>query len=95
MGEREKIIMLYLSLSLPQPICSIVMNYQENSVKERDVTMACDNILFHVWFQKVSILPPPPPPHPWKVTENSEGAGVLTGKLLEEKYEGKLEFPGG
>ena len=31
---------------------------------------------------------------PWKEIRNSKGEGVLS-KLLEEKYEAKLEFSGG
>ena len=50
------------------------------------ILMTC---LFNVWFQKVSILPK------WKVTGNSWGTEVLKAKLLEGKYEAKLEFPGG
>ena len=43
------------------------------------------------WFQKVSVLPS------WKCTGNSwgGGGGSLKVKLLEEKYEAKLEFLGG
>ena len=43
-------------------------------------------------FQNVSILPP------WQVIEiPREGGGgwVLKAKLLEEKYEAQMEFPGG
>ena len=45
----------------------------------------------NVWFQKVSILPPQ------KVTGNfwGGGGGGSKAKLLKEKYETKLEFPGG
>ena len=39
--------------------------------------------------QKISILPPR------MVIRNSDGEGVLKAKLLQEKYEPKLEFPGG
>ena len=43
-----------------------------------------------VQFQKKSI------PTPWKVIENCKGGtGVFKVKILEAKYEGKLEFPGG
>ena len=44
-----------------------------------------------MWFQTVSILVPPTEVHleiPW-------GIGVVKSKLLEEKCEAKLEFPGG
>ena len=37
-------------------------------------------------------------PTPWKVIRNSGGGGgggVLKAKVLEAKYEAKLEFPGG
>ena len=47
--------------------------------------------LFIVWFHKVSILPPP---HR-RSFEIPRGRGVLKAKLLQEKYEAKLEFPGG
>jgi len=40
-------------------------------------------------FKKKSI------PTRWKVIGNSWGEGVLTAKILEAKYEAKLEFPGG
>ena len=43
-----------------------------------------------VWFWKVSILSP----HR-RSLEIPRGRGILKGKLLEEKYEAKLEFPGG
>ena len=46
--------------------------------------------LFIVWFHKVSILPPP---HR-RSFEIPRGRGVLKAKLLQEKYEAKLEFPG-
>ena len=46
----------------------------------------------NVWFQKVSI-------HTDSMEARSleipRGRGVLKAKLLEEKYEAKLEFPGG
>ena len=31
----------------------------------------------------------------WEAIGNSSGRGVLTAKLLEEKYEVKMEFPRG
>ena len=34
-------------------------------------------------------------PTPWKAIGNSQGEGVLTVKILEAKYEAKVEFPGG
>ena len=37
----------------------------------------------------------PYPLEPWKVIGNSSGEGVLKVKILEAKYEDKLEFPGG
>ena len=39
------------------------------------------------------ILPPPPPP--WKVTGNSYREEVIKANFLQERYEVKLEFPGG
>ena len=44
----------------------------------------CVNI---AWFHKVSILPP------WKIIGNHRGRGVSKAKMLEEKYEARLEFP--
>ena len=46
-----------------------------------------------MWFQVVSI--PPPPPSHGRSLEISSGTEVLKAKLLEEKYEATLEFPGG
>ena len=43
----------------------------------------------NVWFQKKSI------PTLGKSLEIPMGRGVLKAKFLEEKYENKLEFPGG
>ena len=44
-------------------------------------------------FQKVST---PPPPHRRSLEIPTGGGGcALKAKLLEEKYEAKLEFPGG
>ena len=54
--------------------------------------LACANHMtfkFNVWFQKVSIFP-----HGQSL-EIPKGRGVLKAKILEEKYEAKLEFPGG
>ena len=34
-------------------------------------------------------------PTPWKIIGNSKGEGVFQAKVLEAKYETKLEFPGG
>ena len=45
-------------------------------------------ISFNVQFHKKSI------PTPWKIMGKSQGEGVLGVKILEAKYEAKLEFPG-
>ena len=40
-------------------------------------------------FQKISISPP------WKISGNSKGEGVVSAKVLKERYGAKLEFPEG
>ena len=42
-----------------------------------------------VWFQKIYI------PTPKMVIGKSKGEGVSKAKLFKEKYEAKLEIPGG